>query len=127
MRGDKCRMQSNKPMSVRREPVGDPETHSARPMLILIENGDLYDPEPRGQTSLLLAHDRILRIDQQMDRRVFDRLSIEYEFIDASGCYITPGLIDPHQHLLGGSGERGFATQTPQIFLHEIVIGGITT
>ena len=32
--------------------------------------------------------------------------------IDAGGCYVVPGFIDPHEHLLGGSGESGFASQT---------------
>jgi beta-aspartyl-dipeptidase (metallo-type) len=40
---------------------------------------------------------------------------------------VTPGLIDPHQHLLGGSGEAGFSTQTPEISVSEIVRAGITT
>jgi beta-aspartyl-dipeptidase (metallo-type) len=47
--------------------------------------------------------------------------------IDATGCVVTPGLIDPHEHLLGGSGEGGFSTQTPEITLSEIVGAGITT
>ena len=47
--------------------------------------------------------------------------------IDASGCLVTPGFIDPHEHLLGGSGEKGFATQTPEIYPNEIVSAGITT
>jgi beta-aspartyl-dipeptidase (metallo-type) len=36
-------------------------------------------------------------------------------------------LIDPHEHLLGGSGEEGFSSQTPEIFLREIAIAGVTT
>src|SRR5439155_1120043 len=33
----------------------------------------------------------------------------------------------PHEHLLGGSGEQGFSTQTPEIRLGEIVASGITS
>ena len=47
--------------------------------------------------------------------------------IDAAGCIVTPGLIDPHEHLIGGSGEHGFNSQTPEIFLNELIEGGITT
>ena len=40
---------------------------------------------------------------------------------------IAPGLVDPHEHLLGGSGEEGFSSQTPEIFLREIATAGVTT
>src|SRR5262249_18004595 len=35
--------------------------------------------------------------------------------------------IDSHEHLLGGSGEDGFSSQTPEIFLRELAVAGITT
>ena len=95
-------------------------------MLLLIENGELYDPEPRGKQTVLIANDRIEKIGS-VDRRALDALGVEHEVIDASGCYVTPGFIDPHQHLLGGSGEGGHELQTPMLFLREIVRAGITT
>jgi beta-aspartyl-dipeptidase (metallo-type) len=36
-------------------------------------------------------------------------------------------LIDPHAHLLGGSGEGSLALQTPMMFVHEIARAGVTT
>jgi beta-aspartyl-dipeptidase (metallo-type) len=95
-------------------------------MLTLIENGDIYAPEPKGTKSILLTGNTIARIGD-IDRRSVEALGIPLETIDASGCIVAPGLIDPHEHLLGGSGEDGFATQTPWIFLHEIITAGITT
>jgi len=95
-------------------------------MLTLIENGDVYAPEPKGRMSLLLCAGKILKLGP-LDPRDLDRLGLEYERIDADGCLVTPGLIDPHEHLLGGSGEKGFSTQTPEIHLAEIVGAGITT
>src|SRR3954447_18265318 len=62
-----------------------------------------------------------------VDPGALDRLGAEYEVIDAAGCAVTPGLIDPHEHLLGGSGEGGVSKQTPEIHLTEIVSAGITT
>jgi beta-aspartyl-dipeptidase (metallo-type) len=62
-----------------------------------------------------------------VDRRALDALGVEHEVIDATGCVVTPGIVDPHQHLLGGSGEKGFSSQTPEFFLSEIVRWGITT
>ena len=95
-------------------------------MLILIENGEVYDPVPRGAASLLLANDRIEKVGH-VDRRALDALGVPYEHIDATGCVVTPGIIDPHEHLLGGSGEGSLALQTPMLFPREIVRAGVTT
>jgi beta-aspartyl-dipeptidase (metallo-type) len=95
-------------------------------MLTLIENGFVYAPEPRGVQSVLFAGDRIEKIGA-VDRRALESAGLELEVIDAGDCLITPGLIDPHEHLLGGSGEEGFSSQTPEIFLREIAMAGVTT
>ncbi|HZF37482.1 MAG TPA: amidohydrolase family protein [Blastocatellia bacterium] len=95
-------------------------------MLTLIENGFVYAPEPRGIQSVLLAGDRIEKIGE-VDRRALESAGLDLDVVDASDCFVTPGLIDPHEHLLGGSGEEGFSSQTPEIFLREIAIAGVTT
>jgi beta-aspartyl-dipeptidase (metallo-type) len=95
-------------------------------MFTLIENGEVYTPERFGKTSVLLANDRIIKIGET-DRIDLKNIGVDVDVIDASGCVVTPGLIDPHQHLLGGSGEEGFASQTPEISMSEIVSAGITT
>jgi beta-aspartyl-dipeptidase (metallo-type) len=95
-------------------------------MLTLIENGFVYAPEPRGVQSVLLAGDRIEKVGD-VDRRALESSGLDLEVIDASDCFVAPGFIDPHEHLLGGSGEEGFSSQTPEIFLREIATGGVTT
>jgi beta-aspartyl-dipeptidase (metallo-type) len=95
-------------------------------MLTLIQNGEVYTPEPKGRQSVLLSYDRIAKIGT-IDARSVEALGLELEIIDATGCVVTPGFIDPHEHLLGGSGEEGFSTQTPEIPASEIVRAGITT
>jgi beta-aspartyl-dipeptidase (metallo-type) len=95
-------------------------------MLTLIENGEIYAPQPQGRCDVLLVGDRIARIGA-IDRRAVEGLGLELNVIDATGCLVTPGLIDPHEHLTGGSGEQGFSTQTPEIFLGELISAGITT
>jgi beta-aspartyl-dipeptidase (metallo-type) len=95
-------------------------------MLTLIENGEIYAPAPLGRRDVLILNNRIARIGE-VDRRALTLLGLELEIIEASDCLVTPGLIDPHQHLLGGSGERGFSTQTPEIYASELIRAGITT
>ena len=95
-------------------------------MLTLIENGEVFAPESLGRTSVLLVDGKIGKVGE-VDRRAIDALGLEHQVIDATGCVVAPGLIDPHEHLLGGSGEDGLSQQTPMIFLSEIVSAGITT
>ena len=95
-------------------------------MFILIENGELYLPEPAGKGSLLIAGREIVKTGD-VDRTALDKLGVEYDRIDAKGSYVTPGLIDAHEHLLGGSGESGFATQTPELTATEIIEAAITS
>jgi beta-aspartyl-dipeptidase (metallo-type) len=95
-------------------------------MFTLVENGDLYSPSPLGVQSILVINGKIEKIGE-IDRRALDRLGCDYEAIDATDCFVTPGIIDPHEHLLGGSGEGSLAMQSPMLFLDEIVGAGITT
>src|SRR5215204_4773523 len=95
-------------------------------MLKLIENAEIYAPVPLGKGALLLAAGKILKVGS-IDRKSVEALGIELEVIDAAGCLVTPGLLDPHEHLLGGSGEDGFASQSLEISASEIVEAGITT
>src|SRR4051812_8040049 len=92
----------------------------------VLRGGDLYCPDPRPQSDVLLIGKTIARIGS-VNVQAIESAGFDVEVVDAAGCCITPGLIDPHEHLLGGSGEKGFATQTPEIFLTELAAGGITT
>ncbi|HEX2077796.1 MAG TPA: amidohydrolase family protein [Longimicrobium sp.] len=95
-------------------------------MLTLIEGGRVYDPRPCGEQDVLLADGHVAKVGK-VDRRALESLGADCEVIDARGCIVTPALIDPHIHLLGGSGETGFSTQTPEFFISELVRCGITT
>src|SRR4051794_15277669 len=95
-------------------------------MFTLIENGEAYAPRAMGRRSVLIALDQIVYVGD-VDRRAIESTSLEVRVIDAGGCYVVPGFMDPHEHLLGGSGESGFSSQTPEIAAGEIVSAGITS
>ena len=95
-------------------------------MLTLIENGEVYTPDPVGKQQVLLTDGKVGKVGP-VDRAALEKMGVEYEIVDATGCLVVPGFIDPHIHLLGGSGEDGFATQTPEFFIGELVPFGITT
>ena len=95
-------------------------------MLTLIENGDVYAPEHKGRQPVLIVGEKIEKIGK-ISRRALDELGCEYEVIDADDCFVTPGIIDPHEHLLGGSGEGSLSKQSPMLFLTEIVRAGVTS
>src|SRR3954466_3432773 len=73
-------------------------------MLLLIENADVYAPEHKGRQDVLVANRQIEKVGR-VDRHKLEALGVECDVIDATGCVVTPGLIDPHEHLLGCSGE----------------------
>jgi beta-aspartyl-dipeptidase (metallo-type) len=95
-------------------------------MFTVIRGGEVYSPDPVGKADVLLAAGKIVRIGA-VDASALESCALGLEVIDAANRIVVPGFIDPHEHILGGSGENGFETQTPEIALSEIVAGGITT
>ncbi len=95
-------------------------------MITIIEGAEIFAPEPLGRSTILILGGKIARIGA-LNRADWEKLGVEVCHIDATGLIAIPGLIDPHEHLIGGSGESGFASQTPEISLQELVRGGITT
>lgn len=95
-------------------------------MITLIKNAEVYAPENLGKQSILLLNDQISKIGN-VDEHALELLDVDYKIIDAEGSIVTPGFIDPHVHLLGGGGEGGFATRTPEIQLSDLIQSGITS
>ncbi|MCD7034859.1 beta-aspartyl-peptidase [Metabacillus sp. GX 13764] len=93
-------------------------------MLKKIINGEIYSPDFLGQKDLLLAGDKIAFM---LDKG--SSFPDEYidEIIDAEGKYVLPGFIDGHVHIMGGGGEGGYKTRTPELFLSDAVSAGVTT
>ncbi|MBP1970203.1 beta-aspartyl-dipeptidase (metallo-type) [Virgibacillus natechei] len=95
-------------------------------MITLIKNGEVYSPDYLGKQSILVFGDEIVKIDEVDEDKLLD-IGLDVTIIDAENAIVTPGLIDPHVHLIGGGGEGGFATRTPEIQLSDIINSGITT
>ena len=51
----------------------------------------------------------------------------EVVVVDAAGRLLTPGLIDLHVHLIGGGGELGPNSRTPEATLAALSTAGVTT
>lgn len=100
-------------------------------MITVIKNGEVYAPHYKGVQTIVSLNGKIASIsnDIDMDRLIesFGMLDVEISVIDASNCIVAPGFIDPHVHLIGGGGEGGFATRTPEIQISSIISSGITT
>ncbi|RXJ04221.1 beta-aspartyl-peptidase [Anaerobacillus alkaliphilus] len=94
-------------------------------MIKLIKNGEVYAPEYLGKQTVLVVDHKIAKIGEVNEAIL--NTDLDVEVIDAEGCIVMPGMIDPHVHLIGGGGEGGFATRTPEIQLSDIVRSGITT
>ncbi|MEZ2458300.1 beta-aspartyl-peptidase [Salinicoccus roseus] len=94
-------------------------------MITLIKNGEVYAPHPLGIQSILVCGGSIVQIGDIDEGKLRGISNIEV--IDAAGMIVSPGIIDPHVHLIGGGGEGGFATRTPEIQLSSIIRAGVTT
>jgi beta-aspartyl-dipeptidase (metallo-type) len=95
-------------------------------VILLVAGGEVFAPGPRGPASVLALGGTIARIGD-VDAAAARSLGVEVDVLDATDCFVLPGLIDPHVHLIGGSGEQGYGTWSPEIFLRELVAAGVTT
>jgi len=90
--------------------------------MLLIKNVEVHAPEAAGRCDILVGGGRILRMEAglRLPRKVADVL-------DGRNLIAAPGFVDGHVHLMGGGGEGGFATRTPELMLGGAIEGGVTT
>ncbi|GAE25858.1 isoaspartyl dipeptidase [Halalkalibacter wakoensis JCM 9140] len=93
-------------------------------MLMLIKKGEVYTPSFIGKKDLLIAGGKIIAIEDQID---LNSLSIDVQVIDGEGFLVMPGFVDGHVHIIGGGGEGGFKTRTPELMISQATIAGVTT
>lgn len=83
--------------------------------LSLIEDGSLW-----LEDGVVKAVGTTAKLEEQYGER-----ENEAEVVDASGCLVTPGLVDPHTHVVyGGSREREFEMRLEGATYMEIMNAG---
>ncbi|ROS05561.1 isoaspartyl dipeptidase [Sinobacterium caligoides] len=93
-------------------------------MSYLLKNARLYTPDDQGIVDILVIGNKIHAYAAKLAQQVsLPGLTA----IDLEGRIVTPGLVDQHVHLIGGGGEGGFASRTPEIQVSNIVKHGVTT
>lgn len=93
-------------------------------MITVIKNINVYAPEKLGKKDIVIVNDKI--------EGIYENLNVPNDFIniriiDGEDKIIFPGFIDSHVHIIGGGGEGGFKTRTPEISVISLVEAGITT
>ncbi|GAB3056188.1 beta-aspartyl-peptidase [Salinicoccus sesuvii] len=96
-------------------------------MITIVKGAYVYAPEPLGSRDIVILNDRIEKISQEIDEKNYETLGLDVCIIDGSGKMAVPGLVDPHVHLIGGGGEGGYHTRTPETDIKDFVEAGITT
>lgn len=93
-------------------------------MFKILKGGTVLSPEDLGRKDLLIAGNVVANITDSINP------SPEYgevDVIDVEGKYVVPGFVDQHEHIIGGGGEAGYASRTPEVMLSHITTCGITT
>lgn len=93
------------------------------PTFTLLKRANVYAPKALGVVDILLAGEQIAAIAPTLSITGLPGL----ETVDLAGQTVVPGFVDGHVHLIGGGGEGGFATRTPEVTLSALTMAGVTT
>lgn len=93
------------------------------PKCLLIKNADLYAPEPLGRQDILVIGEQVALVGPDLSPVP----GLETEVIDAAGRKVIPGYVDQHVHIIGGGGESGPYSRTPEVQLSAVTTAGVTT
>ncbi|MFA9422981.1 MAG: beta-aspartyl-peptidase [Sedimentibacter sp.] len=93
--------------------------------MTIIRKADVYKPEHIGVKDVMLIGNKIAHIADNI--LVEMNGTVDVIEIDGENKLLVPGFIDSHVHILGGGGEGGFSTRTPEATLTGITTAGVTT
>ena len=85
--------------------------------VLLIKNANLYDPDPKGIRDILIVDEKVFSVAEHIDP---PELSAPVEVVSADGKMVIPGYVDQHVHVIGGGGEAGPYSRTPEVFLSDV-------
>ncbi|CAK9886621.1 MAG: Isoaspartyl dipeptidase [Candidatus Erwinia impunctatus] len=86
----------------------------------LIKHARILHTEGIIQGDVLIGAGKILATGESL------QAPWQGQVIDAQGKWLLPGIIDQHVHLIGGGGEDGFHTRTPEVMLSQLLRAGVT-
>ncbi|MCW7198131.1 beta-aspartyl-peptidase [Escherichia coli] len=89
----------------------------------LLQGAHLYAPEDRGICDVLVANGKIIAVASNIPSDIVPDCTV----VDLSGQILFPGFIDQHVHLIGGGGEAGPTTRTPEVALSRLTEAGVTS
>ncbi len=93
-------------------------------MFTILKKGHVCAPQELGVRDVLLADRSVANLADRIDPAPAYGVT---EVYDVTGCFVVPGFVDQHVHLIGGGGEGGFATRTPEVVLSDLTTAGITS
>lgn len=93
-------------------------------MITLFKHATILSPSPLAATDLLVTASKIAAIGSQMN---VGSSNLPVRQIDCSEYFLVPGFVDSLVHFIGGGGEGGFASRTPEMQLTDATLGGVTT
>ncbi|CAA7601052.1 beta-aspartyl-peptidase [Acididesulfobacillus acetoxydans] len=95
-----------------------------QPLFTILKGGHRFTPEDAGVGDVVLAAGTISNLAEDIAAApAYGAV----EVLDVRGKYVVPGFVDQHVHILGGGGEGGYTTRTPEVMLSQLTEAGITT
>ncbi len=89
----------------------------------LLKGAEVFAPAALGVKDILICQDKIVLIEDNICPDTIPNCTV----FSLNGQKICPGIIDQHIHLIGGGGEAGAYSRTPEARFSDLVEAAITT